>query len=85
MLFRTEWVASHNIVAFRLSAASIAAGGGARVLEQDCDDDGESAAGGRLLKLMVITGAANVCVVVTRWFGGVHLGPDRASDSDRAI
>ena len=31
------------------------------VLEQDFDDDGESAAGGRLLKLLVLVGALNVC------------------------
>ncbi|EIE78077.1 hypothetical protein RO3G_02781 [Rhizopus delemar RA 99-880] len=35
---------------------------------QDNDDDGETAAG------------ENVVVVVTRWFGGIHLGPDRFKD-----
>jgi putative IMPACT (imprinted ancient) family translation regulator len=24
-----------------------------------------------------VTDARNVCVVVSRWFGGIHLGPDR--------
>lgn len=44
---------------------------------QDCDDDGEDAAGGRLLHLLQVTNACNVCVVVTRWYGGVLLGPSR--------
>lgn len=44
---------------------------------QDCDDDGETAAGGRMLHLMTIMNAWNVMVVCCRWFGGVHIGPDR--------
>jgi hypothetical protein len=44
---------------------------------QDCDDDGETAAGGRLLHLMQLMDVWDVVVVVTRWYGGVHLGPDR--------
>lgn len=44
---------------------------------QDFDDDGETAAGGRLLHLMQLMDVWDVVVVVTRWFGGVKLGPDR--------
>ncbi|EXJ91734.1 hypothetical protein A1O3_00284 [Capronia epimyces CBS 606.96] len=44
---------------------------------QDCDDDGETAAGGRVLHLMQLMDVWNVLVVVTRWYGGVKLGPDR--------
>jgi hypothetical protein len=44
---------------------------------QDCDDDGETAAGGRLLHLMQLMDVWDVVVVVTRWYGGIHLGPDR--------
>ncbi|OJJ95433.1 hypothetical protein ASPACDRAFT_36206 [Aspergillus aculeatus ATCC 16872] len=44
---------------------------------QDCDDDGETAAGGRLLHLMQLMDVWDVVVVVTRWYGGVLLGPDR--------
>jgi hypothetical protein len=62
--------ATHNILAFRVTTPS------GNVLS-DCDDDGESAAGGRLLHLLSIVGAENVCVVVSRWYGGIHLGPDR--------
>ncbi|ODV93647.1 hypothetical protein PACTADRAFT_71460 [Pachysolen tannophilus NRRL Y-2460] len=44
---------------------------------QDCDDDGESAAGGRLLHLLTVMDVWNCVVVVSRHFGGIHLGPDR--------
>ncbi|KAG1672268.1 hypothetical protein FOA52_004282 [Chlamydomonas sp. UWO 241] len=63
--------ATHNMMAYRIQVA------GRDTFMQDCDDDGEAAAGGRLLHLMQ---AANVCgcvVVVSRWFGGVLLGPSR--------
>ncbi|EKX43442.1 hypothetical protein GUITHDRAFT_140486 [Guillardia theta CCMP2712] len=34
-------------------------------------------AGSRLLHLLDIVSALNVCVVVSRWYGGIQLGPDR--------
>ena len=43
----------------------------------DCDDDGEDAAGGRLLHLLEILDITDRIVVVSRWFGGIKLGPDR--------
>lgn len=43
----------------------------------DCDDDGETAAGGRLAHLLEILELENVLVVVSRWYGGTLLGPDR--------
>ncbi|XP_023576159.1 protein IMPACT [Octodon degus] len=52
--------------------------------KQDCEDDGETAAGGRLLHLLEnglfcskILNVRNVMVVVSRWYGGILLGPDR--------
>ena len=62
--------ATHNITAWRIQGES-------GVQFQDCDDDGESAAGGRLLHLLELMGVWNAMVVVTRWYGGIHLGPDR--------
>lgn len=62
--------ATHNITAWRIRRED-------GVQFQDCDDDGENAAGGRLLHLLELMGVWNAMVVVTRWFGGVHLGPDR--------
>lgn len=50
----------------------------------DNDDDGESGAGAKLAALLELMGANNVMIVVSRWYGGVHLGPDRcAAHADR--
>ncbi|KAL5527487.1 hypothetical protein ACEPAG_6278 [Sanghuangporus baumii] len=56
------------------------------VLHQDNDDDGETAAGGRLAHLLQILpkDVDNVLVVVTRYFGGIHLGPDRFKHINQA-
>lgn len=62
--------ATHNITAWRIRGEN-------GVQFQDCDDDGESAAGGRVLHLLELMGVWNAMVVVTRWYGGIHLGPDR--------
>ena len=44
---------------------------------QDCDDDGETHAGSRMLHLLEILECQNILVVVSRWYGGIQLGPDR--------
>lgn len=62
--------ATHNITAHRIK-------GDNGVTYQDCDDDGETAAGGRLLHLLQLMDVWNVMVVVTRWYGGQKLGPAR--------
>ncbi|OAQ64818.1 RWD domain-containing protein [Pochonia chlamydosporia 170] len=62
--------ATHNITAWRVRGE-----GGTQF--QDCDDDGEAAAGGRLLHLMGVMGVWGAVVVVSRWYGGVKLGPRR--------
>ena len=64
--------ATHNITAWRIRCS-----GNPEISYQDCDDDGETAAGGRLLHLMQLMNIWDVMIVVTRWYGGVHLGPDR--------
>lgn len=51
---------------------------------QDYDDDGEDAAGGRLLHLLQILDIKNKVVIVTRWYGGVHLGPARFTHINNA-
>ncbi|KAL6233947.1 hypothetical protein BDW75DRAFT_176599 [Aspergillus navahoensis] len=79
--------ATHNISAWRIKQQSKTSGNsnskeGAKrssteMIIQDCDDDGETAAGGRLLHLMQLMDVWDVVVVVTRWYGGILLGPDR--------
>ncbi|CAG8952904.1 hypothetical protein HYFRA_00007618 [Hymenoscyphus fraxineus] len=64
--------ATHNITAWRIRGEN-------GVTFQDCDDDGETAAGGRLLHLMQLMELWDVMVVVTRWYGGHQLGPKRFS------
>lgn len=54
------------------------------VIHADNDDDGETAAGGRLAHLLQILGVDGVLVVVTRYFGGIHLGPDRFKHVNQA-
>lgn len=65
--------ATHNISAYRTRTLA----DGNEVVYQDCDDDGEAAAGGRLLKLLQMMDVWNILVVVSRWYGGVKLGPAR--------
>ncbi|UNI18802.1 hypothetical protein JDV02_005050 [Purpureocillium takamizusanense] len=59
------------------SSARAAPAAPAAVVYQDCDDDGETAAGSRLLHLMQVMELWDAMVVVTRWYGGVKLGPRR--------
>lgn len=66
--------ATHNISAWRIREKK---DDNTERTFQDCDDDGETAAGGRLLHLMQLMDVWDVLVVVTRWYGGVLLGPDR--------
>ncbi|XP_061095923.1 protein IMPACT isoform X2 [Conger conger] len=63
--------ATHNIHAYRIYCED------RQTFLQDCEDDGETAAGGRLLHLLQILDVRNVLVVVSRWYGGILLGPDR--------
>lgn len=60
--------AIHNMLAYRIVGDFIV---------KDNDEDGEDAAGSKMSHLLELTKAENVAVVVTRWFGGILLGPDR--------
>jgi hypothetical protein len=61
--------ASHNITAWRVT--------GDHGIIEDSNDDGESGGGRHILGLMHADNIANVLLVVTRWYGGIMLGPDR--------
>ena len=81
--------ASHNILAYRkrLICAERRKNGELLDSERDADDesrwacdhddDGEHGAGKGLSHILRVTECEDVCVVVSRWFGGVHLGPTR--------
>lgn len=60
--------AIHNMLAYRIVGDFTV---------KDNDEDGEDGAGSKMSQLLELTHAENVAVVVTRWFGGILLGPDR--------
>jgi putative IMPACT (imprinted ancient) family translation regulator len=66
--------ATHNMYAWRLTEALK---DGNLILKHDNDDDGEDAAGSRMALLLHQRKEDGVLVVVSRWFGGIHLGPKR--------
>jgi len=64
--------ATHNIFCYRFSVP------GTAIVHADADDDGEAAAGGRLAEVVRLMNLpVGVAVMVSRWFGGVLLGPSR--------
>nr|CAD7437923.1 unnamed protein product [Timema bartmani] len=71
--------ATHNIYAYRILKENT------KSFIHDSEDDGETQAGARVMHLLEVTNLVevlilnvqNVLVVVTRWYGGTHLGPDR--------
>ncbi|VDN59181.1 unnamed protein product [Dracunculus medinensis] len=65
--------ATHNIYAWNVDKIV----SGRLIKQHDCEDDGETGAGAKLLNLLDMMKARNVIVIVTRWYGGIHLGPDR--------
>ena len=65
--------ATHNMYAYRI----VRHNEGGAVVIADNDDDGEDAAGSRLAHLLDLMNADNLLVVVSRWFGGVLMGPSR--------
>ncbi|KAK4044240.1 hypothetical protein C8A01DRAFT_12364 [Parachaetomium inaequale] len=68
--------ASHNAWAYRLRPPREASSLTARVREESFDD-GETGCGDLMLRVMREAGAVDTLVVLTRWFGGTMLGPDR--------
>ncbi|KAJ1427486.1 ribosomal protein S5 domain 2-type protein [Ochromonadaceae sp. CCMP2298] len=73
--------ATHNISCFRFTCPTTG------VVYHDSDDDGESTAGGRLAEMLRLMGVGGVGmgvgVVVSRWYGGIKLGPARFSHIKR--
>ena len=67
--------ADHNIVSYRIRDRE------GRLLEYKNDGynspSKETGAGVMMLEIMRQKKAENLCIVVTRWYGGIHLGADR--------
>ncbi|EZG55909.1 putative impact protein [Gregarina niphandrodes] len=63
--------ATHNMVSYRLVNSE------SKICVQDHDSDGEANAGSNMQWLMNVLKVENVVVIVSRWYGGIHLGPDR--------
>lgn len=66
--------ASHNVWAYRIRPAQSSTSTHQR---EASHDDGESGAGDLLLRVMRETNVVDTIVVMTRWYGGIMLGPDR--------
>eukprot|EP00921_Rhytidocystis_pertsovi_P017002 GHVQ01026775.1.p1 GENE.GHVQ01026775.1~~GHVQ01026775.1.p1 ORF type:complete len:235 (+),score=14.41 GHVQ01026775.1:539-1243(+) len=67
---------THNMTAFRIRSSQLCADK-SPTLYQDNDSDGENGAGHRLQHLLELNKLENVFVMVSRWYGGIQLGPDR--------
>ncbi|MES1908627.1 MAG: hypothetical protein MHM6MM_001528 [Cercozoa sp. M6MM] len=63
-------IATHNCVAFRVRNEH-------GDIEEGRDDDGEQGAGDVMLNLLRQLDVTNFVVCVTRWYGGILLGPTR--------
>lgn len=62
--------ANHNMIAWRIKISD-------DLYAQDFDEDGEAGSGPCILHVLKMAEVENVVVVVSRWFGGAHIGPDR--------
>ena len=60
--------ASHNMIAYKFTSEENG------MVVSDNDDDGEKGSGAKLAALLELTDTNNVIVVVSRWYGGIHLG-----------
>ncbi|KAI0104509.1 hypothetical protein F4814DRAFT_452628 [Daldinia grandis] len=67
--------ATHNAWAYRVQVPTKLFG--ATTIREDSFDDGESGSGDFLLKNLREVNTINTLVVMTRWYGGIMLGPDR--------
>ncbi|KAL1839389.1 hypothetical protein VTJ49DRAFT_1591 [Mycothermus thermophilus] len=70
--------ATHNAWAYRIAPPPNSASlPHARGVREEAFDDGETGCGDLILRVMREVGAVDTLVVLTRWFGGTMLGPDR--------
>ncbi|KAI1363397.1 hypothetical protein F5Y08DRAFT_309591 [Xylaria arbuscula] len=67
--------ATHNAWAYRVKVPTNLFN--ATTIREESFDDGESGCGSFLIKNMQEMNAVDTLVVMTRWYGGIMLGPDR--------
>ncbi|KAI0429983.1 hypothetical protein F5Y09DRAFT_242663 [Xylaria sp. FL1042] len=67
--------ATHNAWAYRVKVPTNLFN--ATTIKEESFDDGESGCGSFLLKNMQEMNAVDTLVLMTRWYGGIMLGPDR--------
>jgi hypothetical protein len=67
--------ATHNAWAYRVKVPTNLFN--ATTIKEESFDDGESGCGSFLLKNMQEMNVVDTLVVMTRWYGGIMLGPDR--------
>jgi len=65
--------ATHNMYAYRILLDTE----GGKQLVENREDDGEGGGGDKILFVLQAKKATNIMVVVTRWYGGIHLGQTR--------
>ncbi len=65
--------ATHNAWAYRIRPPVA----GAPFVREESFDDGETGCGDLMLRIMREYNSVDTMVVLTRWFGGIMLGPDR--------
>lgn len=71
-------VATHNMFAYRFRDEVRG------IQVADNEDDGEDGAGSKLAELLQLADCEDVFVMVSRWYGGIHLGSDRFKHISRA-
>ncbi|WWD22081.1 hypothetical protein CI109_106570 [Kwoniella shandongensis] len=75
---------AHHPAIFAYRIAKDVGGAAGKIYNTDYDDDGETQAGARLKHLLEILELENVLVIVSRWYGGTLLGPDRFKHINQA-
>lgn len=66
--------ASHNVWAYRIRPSTSSS---STTVRESSSDDGETGGGDLLLRVMRESNVVDTLVIMTRWYGGVMLGPDR--------
>jgi hypothetical protein len=69
--------ATHNAWAYRVRPSANSISSNNVAVREDSYDDGETGCGAFLVRLLRETSTIDTLVVMSRWYGGILLGPDR--------